>query len=61
MLGERSIRATTVFENDGVRLWHHGDGVAIVSFKSKMHTVNDEVLDGLQQAIDEAERDFRGW
>jgi 3-hydroxyacyl-CoA dehydrogenase len=28
-----------------------GDDIAVVSFKTKMHTVNDAVLDGLQEAI----------
>ena len=60
LLGERSDPGETVFENDGVRLWHDGDGIAVASFKTKLHTVNDHVLDGLQEAIGIAERDFRG-
>jgi len=60
LLGERFEPGETVFENDGLRLWHDDDGVAIASFKTKLHTVNDQVLDGLQQAIAIAERDFRG-
>ena len=60
LLGERFAPGETVFENDGVRLWHDGDGVAVASFKTKMHTVNDHVLNGLQEAIRIAERDFRG-
>jgi 3-hydroxyacyl-CoA dehydrogenase len=60
LLGERFDPGETVFENDGVRLWHDGDGVAVASFKTKLHTVNDQVMDGLQQAIAIAERDFRG-
>jgi len=60
VLGERYGRGETVFENDGVRLWHDGDGVAVVGFKTKMHTVSDAVLDGLQQAIGIAEKDFSG-
>ena len=59
LLGERSDPGETVFENDGIRLWHDGDGVAVASFKTKLHTVNDKVLDGLQEAIGIAERDFR--
>jgi 3-hydroxyacyl-CoA dehydrogenase len=59
LLGERSDPGETVFENDGIRLWHDGDGVAVASFKTKLHTVNDKVLDGLQEAIAIAERDFR--
>ena len=60
LIGERFAPGETVFENDGVRLWHDGDGIAVASFKTKMHTVNNHVLDGLQDAIGIAERDFRG-
>jgi 3-hydroxyacyl-CoA dehydrogenase len=59
LLGERSDPGETVFENDGLRAWHDGDGVLVASFRTKLHTVNDQVLSGLQQAIGIAERDFR--
>jgi 3-hydroxyacyl-CoA dehydrogenase len=59
LLGERFDTGTTAWENDGVRLWHLGDEVGIVSFKTKMNTVNDAVLDGIQRAIDEAEKTFK--
>ena len=59
LLGERFDPGETVFENDGIRAWTDGDGVLVASFKTKLHTVNDQVLDGLQQAIGIAERDFR--
>ena len=39
-------------------MWHSGDSIAILSFKSKMHTVNNELLDGLLRAVDEAENNF---
>jgi len=42
-----------------VRLWHLGDDVGIVSFKTKMNTVNDAVLDGLQRVVDESERKLK--
>jgi 3-hydroxyacyl-CoA dehydrogenase len=59
VLGEKQAnRGTTVFEDDGVRMWHQGDGIAIVSFKSKMHSLGVEVLQGLNRALDEAERGF---
>lgn len=60
LLGEKFAPGTTVFENDGLRMWHDGDDVAVVSFKTKMHTVSDAVLDGLQEAVSRAERDFAG-
>jgi len=60
LLGEDRRYGETVFENDGVRCWHTGDGIAIVSFKSRMHAIGEEVLDGVLEAIDVAERDFSG-
>ncbi|CAN7347566.1 3-hydroxyacyl-CoA dehydrogenase/enoyl-CoA hydratase family protein [Pseudoxanthomonas sp. LjRoot143] len=60
LLGETFPQGETVFENDGVRLWTDGDGIGVVSFKTKMHTVSDAVLDGLQQAITIAEQKFKG-
>ncbi|PJJ99374.1 3-hydroxyacyl-CoA dehydrogenase [Lysobacteraceae bacterium NML91-0213] len=60
LLGEKFDAGTTVYENDGVRMWHDGDGIAVVSFKTKMNTVSDHVLNGLQEAISIAERDFQG-
>lgn len=62
VLGEaQDDRGETLWENDGVRLWRRPDqdsGVGIVSFKSKMHAIGDEVLDGLLEAIARAERDL---
>ncbi|MEO5596659.1 MAG: 3-hydroxyacyl-CoA dehydrogenase/enoyl-CoA hydratase family protein [Lysobacteraceae bacterium] len=60
VLGETFDRGQTVFETDSVRMWHDGDGIAVVGFKTKMHTVNDGVLEDLQQAITTAEQDFDG-
>src|SRR3546814_633938 len=50
LLGESFPQGETVFENDGIRLWTDGDDIAVASFKTKMHTVSDQVLDGLQEA-----------
>ena len=60
LLGESFPQGETVFENDGVRLWTDGDDIGVVSFKTKMHTVSDQVLDGLQEAIAIAEKTFAG-
>ena len=60
ILGEKFDQGTTVWENDGIRLWTLGDdGVGIISFKTKMHTVNDHVLDGIQHAIGIAEEKLK--
>ena len=60
LLGERFAPGETVFETDAVRMWHDGDGIAVIGFKTKMHTVNDGVLEGLQKAVTTAEQDFDG-
>ena len=60
LLGERFAPGETLWENDGVRLWSDGDGIGVISFKTKLHTVNDHVLDGIQQAIGLAERQLDG-
>jgi 3-hydroxyacyl-CoA dehydrogenase len=61
VLGERpAAKGTTMFETDALRMWHSGDDVGIVSFKSKANTIGDDVLDGLLRAIDVAERHCAG-
>jgi 3-hydroxyacyl-CoA dehydrogenase len=59
LLAEPVHYGETVFETEEVRLWHTGDDIAILSFKSKMHTVSNEVLDGMLRAVDEAEQHFK--
>ncbi len=56
--GEPAPGSETLLENAGVRLWSvptHPD-VAILSFKTKMHTVSQDVLDGMQQALTHCEQ-----
>jgi 3-hydroxyacyl-CoA dehydrogenase len=53
----------TAFENDGVRLWSLPEvdaRIGILSFKSKMHTIGDEVMDGILAALATAEARFDG-
>src|SRR5690348_1433698 len=60
LIGEKFDQGKTVWENDGVRLWTlGGDDIGIVSFKTKMNTVNDAVLDGLQRAVEESEKQLK--
>ena len=53
---------TTLWQNAGVRLWTHPEdpGIAILSFNSKAHTIGDEVLDGVEEAVSRAEAGFDG-
>lgn len=60
VLGEAPGPRRSVFETDAVHLWSAGDDIAVIGFRSKMHAIGEDVLDGLMQAIDEAERNFRG-
>jgi 3-hydroxyacyl-CoA dehydrogenase len=51
---------TTLHEDKNIRLWTLDDEVLIASLKTKMHTISPEVCEGLQQAIEMAEKDFQG-
>ncbi len=60
LLGESAEKGTTVLDTEGVRLWtvNAFADIAILSFKSKMHSLGEEVLDGVLQALDYAEKEF---
>lgn len=60
LLGETQAAGETIFENAGVRLWHLGDDIGIVSFKTKMNIINEAVLDGINEAISLAEQAYKG-
>ncbi|HJV74119.1 MAG TPA: 3-hydroxyacyl-CoA dehydrogenase/enoyl-CoA hydratase family protein [Noviherbaspirillum sp.] len=51
---------TTVFEDDSVRLWHQNDDVLILSTKTKMHVIGPGVVAGINKAIEEAEKNYKG-
>ncbi len=63
VLGELQDQGETLWENDGVRLWRlpeiDGD-IAIVSVKSKYHTLGRDVILGLQQAVVRAGQAYKG-
>ncbi|MBL8385025.1 MAG: 3-hydroxyacyl-CoA dehydrogenase/enoyl-CoA hydratase family protein [Burkholderiales bacterium] len=50
---------TTVFEDDGARLWHLGDGVLIVSFKSKLNVLGPLQIGALHRALDIAAAEYK--
>ncbi len=57
-----TLQTETLFENDGVKLWQVDayQGIGILSFKSKMCSIGDDVLDGISNAIDYAEEKLDG-
>src|SRR5690606_4837147 len=56
-----NIRTTKeVWKNPGIVIEDLGDGILNVEFISKMNTLGGEVIQGLNKAIDIAEKDFQG-
>ena len=67
VLGDGSLSpdqsGETLFENDGVRLWRLpavDAGIGILSFKSKMHAIGSEVVEGVVAAVRQAEQSLVG-
>lgn len=60
LFGESTEYGKTLWENDGVRVWSTGDDIGIMSFKSKMHAIGHEVLDGVIQGVAFAEENLSG-
>ena len=63
ILGETFDQGETLLEDDSVRLWRMpkvDGGIAILSFKSKMHALAKGVIDGIYEAVAQAEADFDG-
>ena len=49
-----------VFSNRGAEAWDLGDGILGLTFITKANSIDDSVIEGLSQATEIAERDFRG-
>ncbi len=50
----------TVHEDEAIRLWTLDDEVLIASIKTKMHAIGAGVIEGLDSAIDMAEKEYKG-
>jgi 3-hydroxyacyl-CoA dehydrogenase len=50
----------TLHEDDAIRLWTLDDEVVIATLKTKMRAIGMEVAEGLQQAVEMAEKDYQG-
>ena len=50
----------TVWKNSGTTLTDLGDGILNLEFHTKMNTIGGEVIQGINKAIDLAEKDYRG-
>ncbi|MFY0605492.1 MAG: enoyl-CoA hydratase/isomerase family protein [Cyclobacteriaceae bacterium] len=49
-----------VWENDGATIYDIGDGVLNIEFHTKMNSIGAEVIEGVNTAINLAEKDFQG-
>jgi 3-hydroxyacyl-CoA dehydrogenase len=52
--------SNTVWKNNGTTLLDLGDGILNLEFHTKMNSIGTEVLQGVQKAIEIAEKDHRG-
>jgi len=50
----------TIWKNSGTTVTDLGDGILNLEFHTKMNSIGSEVLQGVQKAIDLAEKDYRG-
>ena len=50
---------TTIAESKALRTWTLDGEVLIASIQNKMHAISPEVMEGLMEAVDTAERDFQ--
>jgi len=64
VLGDGSVKyqaaGKTLQENSGVRLWTLDDEVLIASIKTKMHAISPDVVEGLMQGVELAEKEYQG-
>src|SRR5690606_24231631 len=60
---DQVLEQETIWQNEGVRLWRLPTvdaGIAILSIQSKMHTIGNEVLTGILEAVAIAEQSYEG-
>jgi 3-hydroxyacyl-CoA dehydrogenase len=50
----------TIWKNSGTTISDLGDGIINLEFHTKMNTIGGEVIQGINKAIDLAEKDFKG-
>ena len=64
LLGEAGPRpetsGKTLLETDAIRVWTLDDEVVIATLKTKMRAISPDAGEGLMQAVDMAEQDYKG-
>ncbi len=60
VLKETNFYTPTLFENEAVHLWYLQDDIAVINFKSKANSIGQGIIDGLEHAINKAEKECQG-
>lgn len=60
LVGEQATEQEILFENDATRFWLTDGDIGVLTFKTKMHTMDSTVLDSLNQAVELAEKRLSG-
>jgi 3-hydroxyacyl-CoA dehydrogenase len=60
LVGEQAEAQEVLFENDAARFWLTDGDIGVLSFKTKMHAIDNTVLDSLNQAVELAEQQLTG-
>ena len=60
VIGAKQPQQKTIFENDACHFWLADGDIGVISFKTKMHTISDPVLESLNKALDISEKQLRG-
>ena len=50
---------TELYKNDDIRVWTRGDDVVIASITAKLHLISPAVIEGLSEALEIAETQFK--
>jgi 3-hydroxyacyl-CoA dehydrogenase len=60
VLKESIYPISVIYKNQDVCMWHLKDDIAVVNFTSKANTIGQSVLDGLHEALNQAEKQCQG-
>jgi len=60
ILLENIRESQTLWKNSGTTITDIGDGILNLEFHTKMNSIGGEVLEGINKAIDMAEKDYKG-
>ncbi|QQR82004.1 MAG: 3-hydroxyacyl-CoA dehydrogenase/enoyl-CoA hydratase family protein [Deltaproteobacteria bacterium] len=60
LLKDIKERSKVIKKNDGASLWDAGDGVAVLEFHTKMNSIDADIGQMMNDAVDEVEKNFEG-